>query len=90
MPMMPHIAQSPSSATCSGARTVSARPGLVTWRARGRARARSAELLFGDHEPAATIALSPILIGATSAVFEPMKAPAPISVRASGSRRNCR
>ena len=32
-------------------------------------------------EPAPTIAPSPTLTGATSAVFEPMKAPAPISVR---------
>src|SRR3546814_20939353 len=32
-------------------------------------------------EPAPTMARSPTVTGATSAVFEPMKAPAPISVR---------
>jgi hypothetical protein len=32
-------------------------------------------------EPAPTIAPSPMVTGATSAVFEPMKAPAPITVR---------
>ena len=40
--------------------------------------------------PAPMIALSPTLTGATSAVFEPIKASAPMTVCACCSRHNCR
>ncbi len=41
----------------------------------------SAATFFVTTEPAPTIAPAPMLTGATSALFDPMKAPAPISVR---------
>src|SRR5579863_5239972 len=62
------------------ARQEAARAFLVTCRARPKASAS-----FGTSsvmtEPAATIAPSSILTGATSEVLVPMKTPAPISVR---------
>ena len=55
-------------------------PGFVAWRPRAMARAPSGTSAVMT-DPAATSARAPTLTGATSAVFEPMKARAPISVR---------
>ena len=79
---MPHIRLG-LSALSARRRSISRRPspGFTVLPAAGDARARPPGTSAVITEPAPTIAPSPIVTGATSAVFEPMKAPAPISVR---------
>jgi hypothetical protein len=78
IPTIPHITPPLSGSSVRGSGLAQPAMPFCSLRSTARLSASTSSVIT---DPAPTIAPSPIVTGATSAVFEPMNAPAPITVR---------